>query len=478
MNGNEYPETNLYTVDNLFYAEECSGGYSVYSIYQREKNITYRSGDYRFECANHFQICDDMTYLRGRRDFDDDIVSWWVSKEGFNKFKQACERLPEVMAIVYNRGDIAKYRQQPFEEPPKLYNIIIDGTPTNEEINEMISKVNLDNFIKMIQARIIRDYKEGDLSDLPDFKLLNKRWAKKYLKDWAISKYRFYKLFNNNLTIENEVDTDPADDDIADKLEDLKNKFPLYEPIISKFSGNAIKKNLITKTTCGSDSLRDIIDKEGMTFTKFMALYNNKDLDMEISKIYQDKGKTKIVASIDPLDFLTVSINTAGWKSCHNFYDGCYRNACLSYMFDETSLVGYATKGTTNIRCYDRKLELVNKRWREMIYVSKINSTVVFSREYPHNSIVYSKALRAMIENQISKELNVNDTWLLTTNSNKYADVEQDAPLYNDVGNGWKFNIIINKYDMNKEKHIIDIGKTAKKVIVDGYITNSEEEIC
>ena len=52
------------------------------------------------------------------------------------------------------------------------------------------------------------------------------------------------------------------------------------------------------------------------------------------------KNEVKIVLSVDPVDFITASLNDYNWSSC-NTPDGCYATMPLSLYLDSSTVVAY-----------------------------------------------------------------------------------------------------------------------------------------
>ena len=234
----------------------------------------------------------------------------------------------------------------------------------------------------------------------------------------------------------------------------------MYEHVLHDIDVSCFYNNKVRKSEMCSYFFNDKRVHEGMKITKLISMYGNKDLDMEISKIYQDKGKGNIYISIDPIDYLTVSINKSGWGSCHNLFDGCFRNAGLSYMIDETSLVAYRSESKN---LYNEKFpfEWNSKRWRQMIYVSKKSSIMAFSRQYPNTNTTLAKEIRLLLEDVMSKYYGSENRWKLSNDLRKFnawVYKKDCAPLYNDIDNGYNHKAVKAKDDIMQDKEKIMIG--------------------
>lgn len=190
--------------------------------------------------------------------------------------------------------------------------------------------------------------------------------------------------------------------------------------------------------------------------------------------------------SIDPFDYLTMSLNTSGWSSCHSMHNtslsytgtevGCYSAGIFSYMCDNVSLVGYKTNGQeTDYKFNGSSFKAESKNWREMIFIHPTYNWFIASRQYPFNSETLSAELRKIVEDLIEDvpEQEESDSeatalkWVISRKeiSNKEyirnygfegydcADVEKTENLhdnceghealhYNDMLHGWSYKMI------------------------------------
>ena len=366
------------------------------------------------------------------------IQGWWFDEDWLESLEPEPELEPEI--------EIG-------EEKP----IVLKYEATEEDIQEMISKVDINTFTKIIRARL---WEQNGVSE--SFK---NEMVMPWLREWAKAKFRFYKLFNKKLKIKSEIEIENDEQWFIEKINDLKIEFPLYAPIISSIYNKDIINNKITRHTFQKfEGAKKV--KEEMKFTKFMALYNNKDLNMAVSKFYQTKNKRNVYISIDPCDFLTTSINKS-WRSCHNFIDGEWRNAGLAFMQDNTSLIAYSASDKKVEYNYDgKKFEWNNKNWRQMVFVSETNSQMIFSLQYPFQSEEISKEVRKMMEDRLTKKLRLKDKWLIR-NHKENIEVKNSCYSYNDIGRE-SCKYVINKYDINKTC-TINAGKLSVKCLNADY---------
>jgi hypothetical protein len=172
------------------------------------------------------------------------------------------------------------------------------------------------------------------------------------------------------------------------------------EVLNNKLTSNFGKFKKGTKTSKAFVGMRKT-DYEAANFnedfiTKYVDNYN-----IAFSAILNSlKNFGKIGLSINPMDFILVSAHTNGWKSCHNIENGCYRTGGISYMLDNTSVVGYAYEKSAPLResnfASDEIMPL--KLWRAMVFIEpEARRYSIISRQYPSEKIIYSRAMRELV---------------------------------------------------------------------------------
>lgn len=120
----------------------------------------------------------------------------------------------------------------------------------------------------------------------------------------------------------------------------------------------------------------------------FKIFITNKDLLYEIqnraSMIIQEiKVKGILCLSVHPLDYLSVSENNHGWRSCHAL-DGEYRAGNLSYMADSATIVCYLkSKKDTVLPNFPKEIKWNSKKWRTLLFFSNDKREMFFGRQYP-----------------------------------------------------------------------------------------------
>lgn len=332
----------------------------------------------------------------------------------------------------------------------------------------------------------------------------------KILDEWAEAKLPLYVLFGENLKISKEITISKEEctedavfgetiqnirremrekikEKVSDYLADFLDGIIMWSSFARDyplFSTKCISSSLLKET------LREQHGNRQIKFTKFIhETFNSEKLDTVISEIMQENStevKGHMYLSIDPFDYLTMSLNTSGWSSCHSMHNislsytgvevGCYSAGIFSYMCDNVSLVGYRTNGQeTDYKFNGSSFKAESKNWREMIFIHPTYNWFIASRQYPFNSETLSTELRKIVEDLIEDvpEQEESDTvatalkWVISrkeTSNKKYisnygfesydcADVEEtenihnndegyEALHYNDMLHGWNYKMI------------------------------------
>jgi hypothetical protein len=274
-----------------------------------------------------------------------------------------------------------------------------------------------------------------------DLKLNEIMGVDKLLEDWAESKYEIYKILGENLKISKVIDEKMDGKLLGEKLTELKKNFPELFLYIEKFSSSEYLQNKIEYIP---DYFKDYFEiSEGMKLSKFFSKnFKNEKFDIELSKILQCKNiEGHIVISIDPIDYLLMSKNNSGWKSCHTIFDndgsqGCYSAGIFSYMCDNATIIAY--KHTSTLHKYNfnnYQIEEYSKNWRECLYYSNQTKAFVASRQYPFRNEEISKNVREMFEEKICEFYGINNKWKVIKDTSEIRSCMTDMSdlHYNDV---------------------------------------------
>lgn len=247
-------------------------------------------------------------------------------------------------------------------------------------VEEMISKVNFDLFVKMLASAT-----RGNAY----IKDINKDIAKKYLYDWAFAKKDLYLAMGRSLSVKKKVKVNKTESEMEVLIDELSNQFPLYGICVSQFQLKDIINNQITYVPKVYQKYSDGYTK-GMKLSKFMSkIMDSAEFDIELSKIMQNREiDATIEVSIDPIDFMTMSIHQHKWSSCYDIRMGCYSNCAFSIMCDKGSVICFKH----NEKEYDYKIktkgsEIFEYKWNSKqsrnvaFFDKKLNETFVFSAQ-------------------------------------------------------------------------------------------------
>lgn len=201
------------------------------------------------------------------------------------------------------------------------------------------------------------------------------------------------------------------------------------------------------------------------------------------------KMKGKIGLSINPMDYILVSAHTNGWKSCHNILDGCYRMGGISYMLDNTSLVGYAYESSLPLRRsnFNSDVEMPLKLWRAMVFVYPENpDRGIISRQYPSEKIIYSRNIRALLSTLLANLKGVEPNYVAASHGNFIISSPEvpDNFCSSRVENAGSFNyqdpttshIILSPFAKDVRSFVITIGSEYIPCTLCGEMRDSCEE--
>lgn len=173
------------------------------------------------------------------------------------------------------------------------------------------------------------------------------------------------------------------------------------------------------------------------------------------SLILNDKQlKGKLVMSIHPLDFITMSNNSLGWKSCMRWEknnknaSGCYHAGTIEMMNSNNVICCYLeSKIPYEFHQNSETGEVFlwnNKRWRNLFIVTP--EIICSGKAYPyqHKEMCYT------ILEELSKLAKSNKGWTYTFGIEEYKD------MYN----------ICNMEDMNRARSFIHYNNTKKHNII------------
>jgi hypothetical protein len=284
-----------------------------------------------------------------------------------------------------------------------------------DTIKEMKSQINVIELEKLILSQI-----DGDTIDL--------RW---HIDNWAHSKAHLYRMFGNQLRIETEVDNNVPDSEYRNDFDSFERNYLTSQPrtiLFLFFIRNFLNKEEVLKNELTRDiTFYGMKFQTGMKISRVISKLVPADLVDQLQTAYsmflqKFNGKGRAVVSIHPIDYLTMSENSNGWRSCHAL-DGEYRAGTLAYMLDEGSTIGYVANSKFEKRYTvwsegqrnTNTMSIDNKSWRQVVlfkvprYQSELENYIPFaiqSRQYPAIINAYSNAVSKLISECMSKYFN------------------------------------------------------------------------
>ena len=249
------------------------------------------------------------------------------------------------------------------------------------------------NFTLMVANSQGLDYNDLNFDDL--------------FESWEKNKKYFYELFGLQLIYKSkEKITFHLDEktrcDRVDEFLDWLNSTYIWSEVrnadlaaLSEFVSNNRSTFFINKV---EETYKDVVRLNGYynpgenisisAGTKLIKAFKYFIKDKELLYTIQNKASTiiqedkiegRLCLSIHPLDYLTISENTLGWRSCHSL-DGDFRGGNLNYMADNATIIAYLES--------DNLTELYgvswnNKKWRMLLFFSKEKNMVFAGKQYP-----------------------------------------------------------------------------------------------
>ena len=380
--------------------------------------------------------------------------------------------LPVEFLEIVERGWLNKRNAQ-MEEKKKMR---IEATDYTGVVEEMISKVDKRKMKRILSACLCIDAKEIVGIDA-------------LLKMWAEAKKDIYLLFDRQLSITTDNEFELCYEEKINALKELEKKFPIeYYYIYNKFSfEEEVFPNVVRKSS-GYNSLKKLFPdiQTGMKFTQLIhEVCQNERLDTALSEFYNmTKVKGCVTISIDPVEYMLMSLNNSGWTSCHTLHNteederisyGCYSAGIFSYMCDDASIISFRhRKEEDEIVIGRTKIRAFSKSWRQMVYLNIDEKAFICSRQYPSQNVGAEKIVRETLEKILSDKFELPNVWkikkdkydiqtYITDGKPPIADYDDDyadaSPLhYNDVLHGFDCIMVYNKQLNNIKDVTIKIG--------------------
>lgn len=234
------------------------------------------------------------------------------------------------------------------------------------------------------------------------FKTLSLKW---HLDKWATNKQHLFTLLGNKLKVESPVESTLPRATIRELFNTFVVETELYEQskfkLLYYFLNRLDVDEVASNTLSNNYEMFDTVFKKGMKVSRVIAKLVNKDYVHDIQTKYSMflqklKSRGMAVISIDPIDYITMSVNKSGWRSCHAL-DGEYRAGTLAYLIDKSTMISYV-KTSEDITISDECLPYSNKIWRQVVVVNKALDFAIQSRQYPSEVINNSNTISDMLK--------------------------------------------------------------------------------
>lgn len=255
-----------------------------------------------------------------------------------------------------------------------------------------------------------------------------------FLEDWAKNNKRLFHLLGGNLSIKVPYNYEPSQMEIFREREFIFNKHihffhniarlcsPTLIPFFyqSHFVLDELSDDVKYKKPSSDKEL--VLPKKMKTIRAIQKLLKYiganeevmeefEQIRIEVSMITNAKTKSNLVLSIHPLDFITMSHNNSGWRSCFSWVNGEFQVSSVEMMNSNNVLIAYLenTKDIFNFSTEKHKgtgeeWEWNNKRWRSMVVFT--NEIILAGKGYPYINDNLSKFIVSVVRDLAGKNLN------------------------------------------------------------------------
>jgi hypothetical protein len=289
-----------------------------------------------------------------------------------------------------------------------------------------------------------------------------------------------FKRSNDSILTRNVIDSLHSDFLNIDAVEILENKLSIDRGNFKKGTKTSkylasMRKEAMESQSIGQDYIEKFIDNYNISLSMLLNALKNIG---------------KIGLSINPMDFILVSAHTNGWKSCHHIENGCYRMGGISYMLDNTSVVGYAYEKTSPLSdsYFNSDEEMPLKLWRAMVFLSPDGRHHgIISRQYPSEKIIYSYAIRELVAELMGNICGVSSNYVAKAYGGmpiKQTEIFDSEHVANVVRNSYynyvdpiTSHVLLNHFkDSVDSKFSIAIGNNIIPCAICGSMRNCDEE--
>ena len=336
-------------------------------------------------------------------------------------------------------------------------------------MRNLIDEKNIENVIKYFQyiSKGI-SFKQGQMHMMAGFDSLDYDFEDNYWL-WERNKKHLFELFGNKIKVTKELGEQHicVPSMVNHIRQEFLNKYGDKFNVLIKVLIDALSYKEILENRLQQDIyILDVKLRKGWRITRcFSELESDKKELQKQQDIYSIflqslKVKGRLVLSIDPLDFITMSVSKSGWSSCHH-PNSCHGTGGLAYMNDNASIIAYVetdepmvtyvidteTKEKTTIK-------MPNKIWRQIVTINEDHSYTLQLKQYPNNNRVFSQEVTKMIKNLLMAEKGV-----------EYHSVEENLDCYpsnlqRNSGDLKGYIFYCDYYNKNIAKYNVIMSKT------------------
>ena len=321
------------------------------------------------------------------------------------------------------------------------------------------------------------------------------------LQEWNKNKTTLFKAFGRKLTVSKEIIIPKDEASVQSELRDIYSPYIIYTSSdiqnlsmyrLNEFTGNSfisdvilfwvnqnyiiqdlhilsslfkyknLSKGYIDLPECSQDayhfaSFNGLSIKNGMKSIRTIQklLKATRYPRMELFEEWRNKvslvqthseNKAKLVLSIHPIDFMTMSDNKCNWRSCMSWQtQGCYNAGTLEMMNSNVAVVAYLeSKSPWQIYLNETNTYTIpNKSWRRLVFVQK--DILSCGKPYPYYNYFLSISILNFIRELVQKNLK----WTYQYINQEYKDMKHID------GNFYLRDWFNTNYDTKKKHHCI-----------------------
>lgn len=286
-------------------------------------------------------------------------------------------------------------------------------------MRNLIDEENIENVIKYYEyVSHGPEFEQNKVYNVPNFRDIDYDFDGNY-DYWSSNKHHIYKLMGNQIKVTKELDGKYlCTPDLIVNLREqfLKDEGTELNVLIRAFIHSLDPQDISDNKLSQNIEILDITIPSGTKVTKAFSLleFDKKELDRQqnIYSVFLQSLKLsgRLVLSIDPLDYITMSVSKSGWSSCHH-PNSCHGAGGLAYMNDKSSIIAYVETAEPMISyVYDKvndikhKIEMPNKIWRQIVTINPNHDFTVQMKHYPNNSEVFAKEVSKLLRELLEKE--------------------------------------------------------------------------